>query len=141
MIALFRTEHFRNFRASGIGEIKKQAVEKTSKYELRQMKEAEFCLNCKHCDDCKKGDCRERKEFKKEQKKMIDNETAALKSKKEIASVLKCLPVEITLIETEENENQKPYFYRFIYKGVVYRLIFGRLVTDYNPKNRPTIKN
>lgn len=71
MISLFQTEHFRNFRASGIGTVKQQAVEKTSKKDLKLLKEIEFCLSCKFHNKCLKGDCKELKEFRKILKEKI----------------------------------------------------------------------
>lgn len=56
MISIFQTEHFRNFRASGIGTVKQQAVEKPTKNELKQMAKTEICLNCTKAS-CKKGYC------------------------------------------------------------------------------------
>jgi len=56
MIALIPTEHFSNHRALRIGEVKQQSVHKTTKRELRQLKEAQICLNCTR-ESCPKGHC------------------------------------------------------------------------------------
>jgi len=56
MIALYQAEHFSNRRSLRIGEVKQQSVHKTTKRELRQLKEAQICLNCTR-DNCKKGYC------------------------------------------------------------------------------------
>jgi len=56
MIALYQAEHFSNRRSLRIGEVKKQEVHKTTKRELRQLKEAQICLNCTR-ESCPKGHC------------------------------------------------------------------------------------
>ena len=56
MISLYNTEHFSNHRALRIGEIKKQAVHKSTKRELNEYNKAQICLNCTR-DNCKKGYC------------------------------------------------------------------------------------
>ena len=56
MIALYQAEHFSNRRSLRIGEVKQQSVHKTTKRELRQLKEAQICLTCT-CENCPKGHC------------------------------------------------------------------------------------